>query len=446
MSNLGLRIIAILLSGFVIIQLLLVTVTALPTRGDDRRPYNLPRPTDVRVLAETLETATPARRTELLDVFNGSLYTLRLAPGIPAGYEGGLPELRASYAAALPHRTVTLTSRRPLIGRALREQPWAGRLFAPVQLTVGLSSGETLVIESRPSSVVRTYLRRRAVMGALGGLLLLAILTAAVRRATKPLVRLSAGVRRFGSELDAPDVPVEGAREMRELASAYNDMKQRIADLVGERTRILAAVAHDMRTYITRLRLRADFIDDPEQRRKAAADLQEMSAMLDDTLLFARQDASDGPEPRRLDIDAEIEAVVAVRREMEDTVWFDAGAKGTAVQLSPLALRRILANLIDNGLRHGTAVSLSTTREGETVEIRVSDNGPGVPSAALARLGEPFGRLDPSRDRTTGGVGLGLAIVRALAERSGGTVRFANQDGGGLLVCLSFPAEPQAHE
>lgn len=168
--------------------------------------------------------------------------------------------------------------------------------------------------------------------------------------------------------------------------------------------------------------------------------------MLDDTLLFARQDASDGPEPLRLDIDAEIEAVVAVRREMEDTVWFDAGAKGTAVQLSPLALRRILANLIDNGLRHGTAVSLSTTREGETVEIRVSDNGPGVPSTALARLGEPFGRLDPSRDRTTGGVGLGLAIVRALAERSGGTVRFANQDGGGLLVCLSFPAEPQAHE
>jgi signal transduction histidine kinase len=281
-------------------------------------------------------------------------------------------------------------------------------------------------------------------MGALGGLLLLAILTAAVRRATKPLVRLSAGVRRFGSELDAPDVPVEGAREMRELASAYNDMKRRIADLVGERTRILAAVAHDMRTYITRLRLRADFIDDPEQRRKAASDLQEMSAMLDDTLLFARQDASNGPEPMHLDIDAEIEAVVAVRREMEETVWFDAGAKGAAVRLSPLALRRILANLIDNGLRHGTAVSLSTTREGETVEIRVSDNGPGVPSAALARLGEPFGRLDPSRDRTTGGVGLGLAIVRALAERSGGTVRFANQDGGGLLVCLSFPAEPPA--
>ncbi|MBB4630960.1 ATP-binding protein [Sphingosinicella soli] len=444
MSNLGLRIIAILLSGFVIIQLLLLAVTALPTRGDAHRPFNLPQPDDVRVLAETLETSPPARRAELLSLFNDSLYTLRLARGSPAGFDGGLSALHATYAAALPGRTVTLPSRRPLIGGAFRENRWTGRLFSPVQLTVRLSIGETLVIESRPSAVVRTYLRRRALLGVIGGLLLLAILTVAVRRATKPLVRLSAGVRRFGSELDAPDVPVEGAREMRELAVAYNDMKRRIADLVNERTRILAAVAHDMRTYITRLRLRTDFIEDPEQRRKAAADLQEMSAMLDDTLLFARQDASDGPDPAHLDIDAEIEALVAVRREMEDAVWFDGGAKGTAVRLSPLALRRILANLIDNGLRHGTTVSLSTTREGETIEIRVSDNGPGVPAAALARLGEPFGRLDPSRDRTTGGVGLGLAIVRALVERSDGTVRFANQDGGGLLVCLSFPAAPPA--
>jgi signal transduction histidine kinase len=437
--SLSFRIIILLLAGFVVLQACLWAAMTLPGGGDRRRPYNLPSPKQLATIVSLLERATPAQRPALVDAFNGSLYSVRLRPGAPAPDAETFATLRASYAAVLSGHEVRVSTHRPLIGRLLRRRPLLANLAAPVSLEVALTEGETLAVDSAVSPAVRSYLRGRAVAAGLAGLAVLVALVLAVRRTTRPLVRLAHGVRRFAGDLSAPDLPATGPPEIRELSLALNDMKTRISGLVSERTRVLAAVAHDMRTYLTRLRLRAEFIDDAEQRAKAAADLDEMAALLDDTLLLARQDADQALDLERLDLGAELAWIVAAHAELGRAVALEPVAASLEVSASRLALRRMLANLIDNGLRHGDRVRVSARADGDAALVEVADDGPGVPPDTLDRLGEPFGRLDPSRDRATGGAGLGLAIVKALAERQGGAVRFGNQPGGGLIVGLRFP-------
>jgi signal transduction histidine kinase len=441
-SNLSLRITALLLGGFVMLQALIWATMALPGRGDDRRPYNLPQPEQVAAMAQVLETAPRDQRAALLETFNGSLYTVRILRDPPLAADGGaaLDQLRSDYAQALPDRGVAIAAKRPRLGRIVGDRPRPARFFAPITLAVTLRDGEQLVIDSRPSSLVRTFLRQRAFMGTLGGLVVLAILALAVRQTTRPLARMSAGIRRFSSDLDAPDLPLAGPREVRDLSLAFNEMKARIVGLMSERTRVLAAIAHDMRTYLTRLRLRAEFIGDLEQRDKAAADLDEMAALLDDTLLFARQDAGTAPKPVWLDLAQLLDAIVTLRREMGDAVTLLPVREPLMICASPLSLRRMLDNLIDNGRRHGDRVILSAVEQPSGIAILVADDGPGVPADALGKLGEPFGRLDPSRDREAGGAGLGLAIVRALAERDGAEVTFTNGTEGGFIATLRFPS------
>lgn len=440
-SNLSLRITALLLIGFVLFQMAIVATMALPSRGNDRRPYNLPLPEQVHMMVDLLDPAPPARRAMLIDMFNSSLYTVSirhdpLAP-LPSRRKG-LDQLERQYDAALPGHAVDLVGRQPLLDRIAGKGPWPGRFFAPIFITVRLQGGDVLVIDSRPSALVRSWLRERSLIGAIGGLIVLAVLALAVRQTTRPLVRLSRGVRELSGNLDTPDLPVSGSREMRALSAAFNEMKARIGSLLSERTRMLAGIAHDMRTYLTRLRLRADFIDDVDQRTRAIADLDEMAALLDDTLLFARRDADAAPKPQRIDVATELAAIAALRRDMGEAVELLPVPTGLTIQATPIALRRMLANLIDNGLRHGGQVTLSAGAWRGGVKIAVADNGPGVPEAALSHLGEPFGRIDPSRDRSTGGAGLGLAIVKALAERDGAEVSFANRAGGGFVATLAF--------
>jgi signal transduction histidine kinase len=437
--NLSLRIAFILLAGFVLLQLAMAGAMLLPAGGRPRWPLNLPQPAQTRSLVEAIERTPPARRANFVSALNSGLFTLRLERRFPDldGRDGA--EIGDLYVRSLPGRRVEMSLGRGLLARLAPRWAGPGRFAAPSRLAIGLRDQGVLVIEGTPSEPMRLYLRQRAVAGALGGLLVLLAIGLAVRRSTRPLVRLAQGVRQLGPDIAGPDLPVEGPRETRDLALAFNEMKARIGALVAERTRILAAIAHDMRTYLTRLRLRADYIDDADQRQRAVDDLAEMSDLLDDTLLFAKGADGAGEGRTRIDVTAELEALVALRREMGDRVTLEpAGADGD-ILASPLALRRAFNNLIDNGLRYGGEVSISRqSEEGETV-IAFADRGPGVREEMIDRLAEPFLRVEPSRGRATGGAGLGLAIVEALVTAQGGRVAFANRPEGGFLVTLRFP-------
>ncbi len=442
-SNLGTRVSLLLLGGFVVIQLVILAALALPTSGAGRRPYNLPPPIELAAIVHAIEDTPPTERAGLLTAFNGSLYTMHLLAGRPlARGDDAAPDLAALhglYAAALPGRDVRIEGQPGPLGRLLRQRPGPMHFLSPVQITVYPVGGATLRVDSRPSRLVRTYLRKRAGQGLIGALLVLTALLIAIRQTTRPIAQLSDNVRRFGTDLSAPDLPPVGSRELRTLAEAFNEMKSRIAELVADRTRMLAAIAHDMRTYLTRLRLRIEFIEDADQRKRAEADLAELGAMLDDTLLFAGQNQR-RILPRPIDVAEELTAVAALRAEIDEHVRLDpidAGAR-LVIRADPLSLRRMLSNLIDNGLRYATCVTLSAWSDAGSVLIRVVDDGPGVPAELLARLGEPYVRGEPSRNRASGGVGLGLAIVRALAAENDALVTMRNRDEGGFEVSLRF--------
>lgn len=439
-SNLSLRLAAIMLIGFILLQLLIAAV-ALPSSGTGGRPYNLPRPAEAAALADAIDRAPEGERAGLVEALDGALYSLHLVPRLPARWKSSddLDDLAASYRAAARGHIVSVDGRRPRFGRLIGTAPRPARLLAPVRVAIGLESGGVLLITSQPSSEARAYLQSRALVGAIGGLVLLIVLMLAVRQTTRPLGLLSKGVRRFAGDLDAPDLPVSGPREVRDLAIAFNDMKAQIRALLGERTRVLGAIAHDLRTYLTRLRLRAEFIDDAEHRARAVRDLDEMTSLVNDTLFLADRDAAPPAQPQHVLLASVLREIVEAHVEFGDSVKLKSVDDDAAIAATPLALRRVLDNLITNGLRHGSHVTVAAHVRDAAVDIVVEDDGPGVPAEALSRLGLPFQRFDPSRSRETGGAGLGLAIVRALAGRDHAEVIFEQGASKGLRVTLRYP-------
>jgi len=216
-------------------------------------------------------------------------------------------------------------------------------------------------------------------------------------------------------------------------------MRARLHELLEERTRILAAVAHDFRTYLTRLQFRSDFIDDPEQRELAERDLNEMGMLIDDALTFAQPGPEWGGPEAMVELSDEIEDVVLVRRALGETILLATDCTGWRARTTPLALRRMLANLLDNAKRYGGGMTtIVLTRQDGAIILFVEDDGPGVAEERLPELVEPFTRLESSRARHTGGVGLGLSIVQALAHRFGGTLRLENRREGGLRAILAL--------
>lgn len=444
-GSLSFRVGAILLVGFVLLQLVMVIALQIPGRIDNRGSFGLPSPAALAQLVASVEAAGPQGARLLVDSYNGSLFTVALAAAPPTDYRevpASMAALAAGYRGALADHNVVVDGGAGWLTRLLGDRARPLRFLVPIRVTVWLRDGQVLVISGHPADGLRAFLARRNLLGLIGGLVVLVALWLAVRQTTRPLRRLTAGVRAFGEHLAAGDVPVAGSPEIRSLATAFNEMKHRIADLVGERTFILAGIAHDMRTYLTRLRLRTDFIADEVQRARATADLDEMAALLDDGLLVAS--LHQGPRRRleTVDLTALTGALIADHPDAARITLYEVSPRPVAGD--PAGLRRIFANLVDNGLRHGAAVLISLPEEAGGVLWAFDDDGPGVDEAAMPQLGSAFARLDPSRDRRTGGAGLGLAIVRALAGAMGGEVRFARSDEGGLRVAVMLRVSDQS--
>jgi hypothetical protein len=284
-----------------------------------------------------------------------------------------------------------------------------------------------------------TFLAAFVVMTAAAVLLILW----AVKRLMRPVRLLAEAADRLGRDVNAAPLPEEGPSEVSTAARAFNVMAGRIRRFVADRTQMLAAIGHDLRTPITRLRLRAEFMDDDEQRRKMLADLDEMEQMIAATLAFARDDAAAEPAAA-IDLAALCRTVADeaadARPEAAEAIAYE-GPERLTVRARPVALKRALANLVSNALAYGGAARLRLAApEGGVVRLSVEDDGPGIPEAELEAVFAPFRRLEASRNRETGGTGLGLTIARNILRAHGGDVVLRNRPAGGLTALATLPA------
>lgn len=278
-------------------------------------------------------------------------------------------------------------------------------------------------------------------------LLLLLVAVMAARRVGRPLQRLTEAAERLGRGEEVELLPESGADDVRRTTEAFNRMQSRIRRFVEDRTRMMAAISHDLRTPITSLRLRAEFIEETEMRERIIATLDEMQAMTEGALAFAREEAT--AEPTRMtELDALIESLCDDLTEMGwDVTCADVKGEGGAEgggrvpwRGRPDGLRRALRNLIENAVRYGERARVRLEVSAEWLEIVVEDDGPGIPVADQERVFGPFVRLESSRNRATGGVGLGLAIARSIARSHGGDVVLANRDGAGVAAVAGLRA------
>ncbi|MEB3229483.1 MAG: ATP-binding protein [Leptolyngbyaceae bacterium] len=277
----------------------------------------------------------------------------------------------------------------------------------------------------------------------LTGLGIWALAAWGTQRITAPLLQFAAAADRLGRDVNAPPLPERGSWELRQVAQAFNQMQERLQRLIGDRTLMLAALSHDLRTVLTRLRLRSEFIHDPIQQEKAQADLGQMEWMLNATLSFAKEDST--PEPRTsLDLASLLQSICDDLSDAGYPVDYRginapaSPAPASPVQRliiegQPTALRRAFTNMIENGAIYGKSATVSLMPLSTGVEVAIADQGPGIPPDKQEEVFKPFVRLEQSRNRATGGTGLGLAVARTVIRRHGGDIRLQNDPDAGSL-------------
>ncbi|EAQ24893.1 ATP-binding protein [Roseovarius sp. 217] len=337
---------------------------------------------------------------------------------------------------ALPVTSLPMPDGMPATMRPMHEAMMAGRTD-PIELTLSirLAGGDWLNVRTmfhRPSLQLTPQ--------ALVPVLLMAVAVALVawwtaRRVVGPMRALAIGADRLGRGLEADPLPLAGPSEVQETTQAFNRMKDRLTRFVNERTHMLAALSHDLRSPLTAMRLRIEMLDETEDSVRLKALVEEMQAMVEATLEFARGVAK-----------AEPASVVDLAALLGDLVCDVGGDRATLAQSPPLpvavrahALNRALRNLIDNAVRYGGEATVTLTQAPGMAVINIADKGPGLPADQLEAVFEPFVRLEVSRSRDTGGVGLGLAIARTIIQAHGGTVTLRNRPEGGVEAVVTLP-------
>lgn len=259
----------------------------------------------------------------------------------------------------------------------------------------------------------------------------------AARRVTQPITQFATAAEQFGRDINAPPLPEAGSRELRQSIQAFNQMQERLRHLVNERTFMLAAIAHDLRTILTRLKLRAEFIDDGEQAQKAIADIDQMQTMLTETLTFARAEST-------TEAFVKLDLASLLQSLCDDVV--DTGKKAIyqgPVHVTyvgqPTALHRAFMNLIHNAVTYGNEAEVMLRSKQERLEVVICDRGFGIPPEFQDKIFEPFFRLEQSRNRETGGTGLGLAVAQTIIQRHSGTIQVQSQLNSGSTFTITLP-------
>jgi signal transduction histidine kinase len=265
----------------------------------------------------------------------------------------------------------------------------------------------------------------------------MAVVVILVRRSTRSLRDLAAAAHRLGRGEDVGALPEEGPAEIRDTVSAFNTMSERLRRMIRGRTRMLAAISHDLRTPITSLRIRAEMVEDAENRDRMLATLDEMQALAEASLTLAREDAMTEATDQA-DLSALVQSVCDDLADIGQPVTVAVPAR-TIYPCRVASLKRALRNLIDNAVKYGGRADVCLVVEPGHVVVQVDDGGPGIPPGQIERMFLPFVRLEESRSKETGGFGLGLSIARSIAQAHGGDVTLVNRPEGGLRARLVLP-------
>jgi signal transduction histidine kinase len=420
MRTLGAKIALIFIGSMFAVVLLATTVTAIVlNRGDVDRAV-VPMARHISMTSEVLgEGGFPRRRPPLRRIPQGEI-----VENLPAGerlvtLSLALQEALAAEGETRHAEVIDAGDREPVAGLQLEDGRWMLFSFPkPFDL---------------PPEVLFA-------LGAWLALMVTGIVTVALvmaQRVTRPFAILDNAVRSVGPDGVLPHTPEIGSGEARQTAMALNALSDRLRGAMESRMRLVAAAGHDLRTPMTRMRLRAEFL--PEEDRVAwLADLDELDAIADSAIKLVKEEgAGEDREPVPLDVlvrETVIELSVA-KLPVELTA-----AEPTSVAAGPLALRRALRNLITNAATHGGGARVRLEADENTARILIEDDGPGIPSEMLSQVFEPFFRASPARTQTTKGAGLGLAIAREIIERFGGSIEISNRPEGGLLQVVRLRA------
>jgi len=407
---------------------------------------NIPPPSpDVYSVAEVvraLRTGKPVATVE------GQPLTVREAERPPAGSTFGRRHLdfRAGLAHALglrPDDILVLQNETRIVAFV---GPHRHLAAPPAALDQTVLLGRFQVAVRQPDGRWRVVQPRRALLDPWQQRVLFVLTGAAAavtplawwfaRRLAAPIKAFAEAAERLGRDPDAPPLSVGGSAEVGVAASAFNEMQRRLKRYVQYRTAMMAAIAHDLRTPLTRLRFRIESAPD-ELKAKVAHDLDEMEAMISSTLAFVK-DANRAGERTKLELSSLVESVMDEAAETGADASVER-AERAVIDGDPVSLKRLVVNLVDNALKYGLRARGRVFAEGGVAVLEIDDDGPGLAEAEIERAFEPFHRIENSRSRETGGIGLGLAVAREIARGHGGDVVLQNRPGGGLRARVSVP-------
>jgi len=441
------RIALILVGGLVAVQMLTTAIHI--SERDDLVFRNGASRAAARIddAVRVLNAVTPAQRPQIMDAIADA--TLQLTDGKPVGGEPapaeGETELYVVAREALALALEPGTHFRVIDAQPINLNPdsWYAREFGEragirIHAAVMLSDGNWVTADSTNPPRTTTWFTRLLRNLAIVDGVMLVLLFFAVRLVTRPLSVLAGAAEELGRNIERPPLPETGTVELVRASRALNTMQDRLKRYVETRLKALGAMSHDLKTPITRMRLRAEMLEDAQLRTRFTRDLDAMQEMVGSTLDYMRGLSDSGEEVSAIDLNALISSLKQDAEEAGHTVTF-AGESPGPVMGRAQALKRCLQNLLDNALAYGQRADITVRDEGRTVNVAIADHGPGIPESDIERVFDPFYRVEGSRNRNSGGSGLGLSIARNIAQAHGGAVRLRNLPQGGLEATLVLP-------
>ena len=439
----------LLLIVFALLIAFLALAVAMSFISQERRTpgtERFPVPAQTAAIVELLDRTEEGQRAGVLRAVSNERFVVTitresLSPGPTASRMPAVEWLVSQYLETLPERDVRVfigeDQSMGTIARALERFKLASSTQISIQ--VALRDGSFAVFRLRGDSTRRVFGVPAGFWLGVIGCLLAAVAMWAIVREARPLTALAHSVERFSEDGQPRNVDPQGAPEIRHLISASNAMQSRIAALLKGRTMLLGAISHDLKTYVTRLRLRAEFIEPQDQQKRAVRDLDDMTDLIDTALSVARGTLT-AERRQRVDLYALISEEIELRPDEPIDLKSPGSIEAFIINGDTVSLKSVIANLLDNAARYAENCRVILESHADGICVIVEDDGPGIPESDRETVFEPFYRLDPSRIKDTGGSGLGLAIAKQIVEGHGGRINLEVSGLGGARFQIVLPA------